>query len=83
MDPRDILRQQFLETVENQLRDNDPPETRRTLQRLMADGYSEAAAKDLIAACVSAEIFTVMKENRPYDEKRYVGWLDRLPELPE
>ena len=34
------LRVAFLAVVENQLRDNDPPETRQTLERLQAEGYS-------------------------------------------
>lgn len=83
MDSKKILRQQFLDTVENQLRENDPPETAQTLSRLKEEGYSEQEAKKLISACVAAEMFTVMESNKPYNEQRYIAWLHQLPELPE
>jgi len=35
------LKEAFLEVVENQLRDNDPPETKETLTRLIAAGHSD------------------------------------------
>lgn len=83
MDPRQILRQQFLDTVENQLREGDPPETAQTLIRLKEGGFSEQEAKDMISTCVAAEIFAVMQSNEPFDRRRYIGWLSRLPQLPE
>ena len=42
------LKATLLEVVDNQLNDNDPPETRETLNRLIADGYSEEKAKERI-----------------------------------
>ena len=83
MDIKKILRQQFLATVENQLRDGDPPETSLTLLRLKEEGYTEQEAKELISACVAAEIAAVMESNQPFNAQRYVGWLARLPQLPE
>jgi len=73
----------MLEVVENQLRDNDPPETRATLDRLMAEGHSRSEAKRLIACVVAAEMFHVFKERRPYDRGHFVAGLRGLPELPE
>jgi hypothetical protein len=49
--------------VENQLRNNDPPQTGQTFKRLIAAGHSEKEAKRLIACVVSAEIFDVLKKN--------------------
>ncbi len=40
------LKKLLIEVVENQLRDNDPPITRETLQRLLAAGYSKSQAKE-------------------------------------
>jgi hypothetical protein len=71
-----------LETVENQLRDGTPPETRATLERLMKEGYSREEAVRLIGRVVTAEIFGVLKEGEPSDENRYVAALRRLPALP-
>lgn len=83
MDSRRILRQQFLVVVNKQLEDNEPPETRQTLERLQAEGYTEEEAKDLISVCVASEIFNVVNENRPYDSEQYRACLASLPDLPE
>mgnify|MGYP005666424951 CR=1 FL=1 len=82
MDPKEILRAQFMEIVDNQLKSNNPPITRVTLKRLQDEGYIEADAKNLIAACVGATVFEVMKKNQPFDEQAYEAMLNRLPELP-
>lgn len=65
------LKKIILEVVENQLRENDPPATRRAYQKLLDVGYSTREAKEKIGAVVLAEIYDVVKENQPYDEKRY------------
>lgn len=83
MDPKKILREQFLHVVDNQLKAGDPPETAETLERLQSEGYSEYQAKELISACVAAEMMAVMESNRPFDQERFVAALKRLPELPE
>ena len=82
MKPNDMLKQQFLEIVSNQLTSNDPPETKQTLDRLVQEGYSDADARILIAQCVAAELFNVMKHNKPYDNERYVSNLRQLPDFP-
>lgn len=71
-----------LAVVDNQLRDNTPPETRQTYQRLLKEGFSEQEARELIGVVVSSEIFEVMKEKRPYDQKRFIAALQRLPKKP-
>ena len=78
----EVVRAAMLQVVDNQLRDGEPPETRQTLERLMAQGHSEAEARQLIAAVVSSEIYAVLKHSRPYDEAKYVAALQRLPKLP-
>jgi hypothetical protein len=35
------LKKIIFKIIENQLRDNNPPETRKTLQRLIEEGYEE------------------------------------------
>jgi hypothetical protein len=83
MDVKKILRRQFLATVDNQLRDGNPPETALTLLRLKEEGYTEQEAKEMISACVAAEMFSVMESNEPFNQQRYVAWLSSLPALPE
>ena len=76
------LRAAFLEIVNNQLKANDPPETRETLNRLVAQGISEDDAKRYIAQAVGVETFDILKHKRPFNLQRYVKNLARLPETP-
>ena len=77
------LRAAFLEVVDNQLRDNNPPETRETLERLKAEGYSEEDAKVLIAQAVVVEAYTIMKTQAPFNLERFVRNLMALPQEPK
>lgn len=67
------LRRVLLEIVDNQLRENNPPETRATLERLMAEGLPRDRALELIACVVSSEIFDVLKQGQPYNAARYLA----------
>lgn len=83
MDPRQILKDQFLQIVDTQLKDNDPAHTRVTFDRLRADGYNEETARLMIAQCVAAEVREVMSSGSEFNTARYIKNLDRLPEPPE
>src|SRR5512139_113244 len=72
----------LLEAIENQIRDSDPAETALTLARLMRGGESRENAMRLIGCAMAVEIFEIVKNNRPFDERRYAENLRRLPELP-
>lgn len=76
------LQAAIMEVVENQLRNNDPPQTNQTFKRLIEAGYSEKEAKRLIACVVSAEIFDVLKKNEPFNLDRFVKALNKLPTMP-
>jgi len=82
METNPHLKATTLEVVDNQLRANDPPETRSALDRLIAEGHSEKAAKELIACLVISEIFDVMKNEEEFNLQRYVDALNKLPQLP-
>lgn len=71
-----------MEVVENQLRNNDPPQTRQTYDRLIESGHPEKEAKRLIGCVVSAEIFDVLKKNEPFNLDRFVKGLNKLPTMP-
>jgi hypothetical protein len=72
----------ILSIVDNQLRANDPPETRFTLDRLITEGCSEKNAKELIGCVVTSEIYDVLKNEEEFDLQRYVDALNNLPQLP-
>lgn len=82
MEENPYLKSAILEVVDNQLKANDPPETRKTLKRLTSEGHSEDEAKRLIACVVTAEIFDVLKKQKPFNLKRFVKALNALPKIP-
>ncbi len=77
------LRAAILEVVENQITNDNPPETRQTYERLIREGRSEDDAKSLIGSVVAVEIFEVLKRREPFNRERFIQALNRLPELPE
>jgi Holliday junction resolvasome RuvABC DNA-binding subunit len=80
MESNEIVRKEILKVVDNQLKANNPPETRQTLERLKALGYSDKDARILIAKCVAFEIYYTLKEKKPYDNHRYISNLNKLPQ---
>jgi len=78
----EVLHGAIMEVANNQINDNNPPETRQTLDRLIGEGHTEEDAKQLIGCVVVAEIFEVMKQGRAFDEPKFVAALEALPKLP-
>lgn len=72
----------LLQTIENQLRDNNPPETQVTLRRLLALGETRDYAIHLVACVLSAEIFEMVTAQGTFDTERYTSHLQALPKLP-
>ena len=77
-----IAGEAIVEAVENQLRDDNPPETRRTMKRLMVMGETRENAIRYIASALSIEIFEAMKNQSSYNQARYIRNLKALPTLP-
>lgn len=75
------VRDAFMEVVVNQLETNDPPETKATLDRLVAAGHSNGEAMQLIAAVARNEMQAMLAASRQFDRTRYAGLLAKLPEL--
>ena len=76
------LREAILKVINNQIRENDPPETKQALVRLQEQGFPEEEALKLIGYVVASEVFGVIKENRKYDTVKYISALNNLPTLP-
>ncbi len=75
-----LLRAAYLEAVDKQLQDNDPPETRQTFDRLRSEGDNEQDAKLLIASAIAAESYLVMKTQKPFNRDRFIRNLQKLPD---
>jgi hypothetical protein len=76
------LKATILDTVDNQLKSGNPPETRHNFNRLIGEGLSEEDAKIYIGQAVTVEIFNIMKHGEPFNMERYLKNLSRLPEEP-
>ncbi len=72
------LQKAILDVVENQIRENNPPETRKTLDRLLKKGYSKDDAMKLIGSVVAAEIYKILKNKELFNEERYIKALSEL-----
>lgn len=74
------LRRAIVGIVENQLKQNDPPETRLTLDRLMSEDpdcdYNEAVRR--IAVVMVEEMYDMMKKQQNFDLARYIKKLQAL-----
>ena len=82
METNKILHRQIMNIIDNQIRDEDPPETKQTLERLVEAGHSKTDAKKYIGQCIAVELFNVMNKQQPFDEKRYIKNLMNLPKEP-
>ena len=82
METNEKLRMAILETVDNQIKSKKPPATVQTLERLKKLGYSEEDARLLIGQCVAVEFFHVFNKSTPFDEKRFIKNLNKLPAEP-
>jgi len=71
-----------MEALDNQLRQNDPPETRGAYERLKAEGIDEEETRRLLACVIAAEIFDVMKNKEEFNLDRFTKRLSTLPEMP-
>ena len=79
---KDVILAAVMEAVEKQILDEDPAETKQTLERLVTEGFSEEASLKLIGQAACVEIWSTMQGGR-YDEERYIRNLKDLPKEPE
>lgn len=69
--------------MDSQIAENNPPETRLTLERLIVMGYEEVEARHMIVKCLIVEITDAMNQNKFFNEKRYIKNLLHLPNIPD
>ncbi|HSK80112.1 MAG TPA: hypothetical protein VLQ45_26905 [Thermoanaerobaculia bacterium] len=77
-----ILHAVFMEMVNRQIAESDPPEARETFERLLAEGYSPEHVRRMIGALLAFEMTRSMLQQTPFDEKTFIENLRRLPEIP-
>lgn len=74
-----VLHILFHQAAENQLALDTPPATRQVLKVLMQMGQSRHEAVHLIAGAIAWETVKTMQEKRPYNERRFLRELRKLP----
>ena len=72
------LQKLAFEVIENQIRDNDPPETKATWDRLKSAGYSDLQIKKMIGGVFVQHLYHVMKYGVPMNTEKNVQDLERL-----
>lgn len=77
-----ILHAAFMERVNRQIAESDPPETRETFERLLAAGYSPEHVRRMIGLLIAYEMTRGMPHRAPFNEKSFIENLRRLPEIP-
>lgn len=70
------------EIVWNQIKNNDPPITKKTYNRLLSEGIEKNEVIRLIACVVTNEIYNVLKLQRKFDLNDFEKNLLKLPEMP-
>lgn len=72
------LKSLVVKAVENQMKDNEPPITNTTFQRLVSAGYTEEQAKDKIADVLAVHIVYAISFGRPFHPEEYEKELNQL-----
>jgi hypothetical protein len=78
----DRTAQLFEDIIREQMRTDDPPETRQTHDRLRSAGYSEEDTRWMISAAVAVGVMETLEQNLPFDRAAYVRRLLMLPMMP-
>ena len=73
------LRNAIIAVIEQQIAENDPPETVETLERLQAEGFTLEESYTLIGHLVSMEVAEEMIGEKGMDVNRYIDALEKLP----
>ena len=79
---RKAVREALFEVIENQMKADNPPETKATYHRLRAAGHSRKETMKMLACVVLNELNDMIKENRTFNEAGYIKALKALPRLP-
>ncbi|MEA2043360.1 MAG: hypothetical protein U9N85_12530 [Bacteroidota bacterium] len=82
MESNEIVREQIFGIIKNQIRDNTPPETKKTYDRLIKNGFDDLQTRQMIGQCLAVELFDAVKFGKSYNNERYIKNLKALPKEP-
>ena len=72
----------IIQAIKEQIRQNDPPETKETFDRLRREGHAEEEVYRMLGCVLTSEMYAVLKQKRVFDRDLYVQQLHALPKLP-
>lgn len=72
------LKKEILAVVDNQIKENNPPCTKKTYQKLQEQGCSKQEAKEMIASVLLEELYDILSYKKPFNEKKYEEKLNEL-----
>jgi hypothetical protein len=72
------LYRMIINSVETQIKTNNPPATRETFERLKANGHDEEKAKEMIASIIAEEIYLMVKDEKEINEDMFARRLSKL-----
>ena len=71
----------FLDTVLKQIESGNPPEAKKTFERLKSEGHSETEALHLMTAVLRSEMDKMIKQSKSFDDAAYSELLKKLPHV--
>ncbi len=72
----------IIKAIKEQIRTNEPPETKVTFDRLVCAGYSGAETYRMLGCVLVSEVYEVIRHGRTFDRDIYARRLRDLPRLP-
>ena len=82
MKKNEKMREMIFEIINTQIKNNDPPETKITFDRLQKQGFDDFRIKQMLGQCIAVEVFAVMKRGETFNNERYIKHLLALPKEP-
>ncbi len=76
----ELSKEAIIKAINNQIKNNDPAETKHTYDRLMAEMGDHEEVMKYLGIVMSAEIFDVLKKKEPFNRERYIERLNKLPD---
>ena len=69
------------EAINNQIKSNNPPETKQTYDRLMKEMKGHEEVMKCMGVVMMAEILDILKSKKPFNKKRFIERLKKLPDI--
>lgn len=75
------MKKECLETIENQIRDNNPKSTKKAYRKMIDEKINEENAKEVLAAFLELMIRRMVAGNTTFNEKQWNGELETIVNL--